>query len=189
MVGVGNALIPTPRRSKMDTATLRHALEETHQESRALIAGLSDADLDRPTANPKWRVRQLAAHIAEDDGGTVYVGKLLARGKDAKAPDFVINLANWWGLRKYRRATVAGLLKVKDERHGRLLTWFDTLTPAQLSNRGEISQMGTMTLAEFLTANSAHSRDHGDEIRAALRRPTAGAAQAGLPDPATTNSS
>ena len=64
-----------------DLAALRGALEETYRENRALIAGLSDADLERPTPNRRWEVRQLAAHIAEDDGGTLYVGKLLARGR------------------------------------------------------------------------------------------------------------
>lgn len=149
---------------------LRKALDATYQENRALIAGLSDADLVRRTPNPKWRVRQLAAHIAEDDGGTVYVGKLLARGKNAKAPDFVVNLANWWGLRKHRKARAADLLPVMDQKHRDLLAWLETLTPEQLQRGGEISQMGRMTLAEFLDRNQQHSREHGNEIRTALGR-------------------
>src|SRR5947207_393804 len=98
------------RRSTMDVNTIRSGLDATYRENRALIAGLGDADMERPTPNPKWKVRQLAAHIAEDDGGALYVGKLLARGKNAKAPAVVINLANWWSLRKYRKARVADLL-------------------------------------------------------------------------------
>ncbi|HLZ69524.1 MAG TPA: DinB family protein [Dehalococcoidia bacterium] len=152
----------------MEIATLRQALETSFQENRALISALSDADLARRTPNPKWRVRQLAAHIAQDDGGTTYVGKLLARGKNAKAPDLLINLANWWGLRKYRKAHAADLLPVMDQKHRDLLAWIETLTPEQLQRDGEISQLGRMTLGEFLDRNQQHSREHGNEIRAAL---------------------
>jgi hypothetical protein len=161
----------------MVAASIRGALEETYRRNRELIAGLSDADLERPTANPGWRVRQLAAHIAEDDGGTLYVGKLLAQGKNAKAPDFLVNLANWWSLRKHRRARAADLLAVLDRKHQALLAWLDTLTPEDLARGGEISQLGRLTLGEFLIKNSEHSREHGDEVRAALgRQPVAEAA-------------
>jgi hypothetical protein len=152
------------------TQSIRDALEQTYQDNRALLAQLTDADLDRPTANPKWQVRQLAGHIAEDAAGTVYVGKLLARGKNAKAPDFVVNLANWWGLRKYKRVRAAGLLPIIDARQRELMAWVGELTPDALANGGEISGMGRMTLAEFLIANCAHGRDHGADLQAALHR-------------------
>ncbi len=153
-----------------DIATIRAALDETYRENRALIAGLSDADLERPTPNPKWKVRQLAAHIAEDDGGTVYVGKLLAKGKNAKAPDVLINLFNWWGLRKYKQARATDLVAVMDAKHRELLAWVGTLTPEQLARGGAVSRMGRLTLAEFLGRNQAHGQEHGADLRAALAR-------------------
>lgn len=152
----------------VDVTTIRTALEETYRENRALIAGLSDADLGRPTPNPTWRVRQLAAHIAEDDGGTLYVGKQLAKGKNAKAPDVVVNLLNWWSLRKYKKARSADLVAVIDAKHRDLLAWFDSLTPEQLACGGEVSQVGRVTLAEFLLKNRAHSEAHRADIRSAL---------------------
>ena len=157
----------------MEIEAIRGALDETYQENRALIAGLSDADMDRPTPNPRWKVRQLAAHIAEDDGGAVYVGKLLAKGKNAKAPGFVVNLANWWSLRKYRKARASDLLPVIDTKHRELLRWLDTLPSEALVRGGEISQMGRMTLGEFLVKNREHSRAHGADIRAALGKGSA----------------
>lgn len=155
----------------MDITSIRQALETTYQGNRELIGGLRDADLDRHTSNPRWRVRQLAAHIAGDDAGTLYVGKLLARGKNAKAPDFVVNLANWWWLRKYRRARPADLLTLMDAKHREFLAWLDTVTPEQLEGGGEISKMGRLTLAEFLVQNQQHSREHGDDIRDAIGHP------------------
>lgn len=154
-----------------DVDALRQSLEETYQQNRALIAGLSDADLTRPTPNPKWRVRQLAAHIAEDDAGALYVAKLLARGKNAKAPDFVVNLLNWWGLRKYKRATVPELVTVMDERHRALAEWLQAVPPDDWQHGGFVSQVGQVTLAEFLLQNRSHSQDHGDDIRVALGQP------------------
>ena len=154
----------------MELTEVRDVLEQTYQVNRALIAGLSESEFARKTPNPRWRVRQLAAHIAEDDAGTLYVGKLLARGKNAKAPDFVINVANWWSLRKHRKATPATLLAVLDRRHGELMAWLNTLQPEQLERGGEISQLGRLTLAEFLGQNSAHSREHAADICAAIGR-------------------
>ena len=156
-----------------DPIAIRAALEETYRENRALIAGLSDPDLERPTSNPRWKVRQLAAHIAEDDGGTVYVGKLLAKGKNAKAPNFVVDLANWWSVRKHKWARAADLVAVLDAKHRELLAWLAALTPEALARGGEESQVGRVTLGEFLMKNRAHSQEHGDDIRAALGQPAA----------------
>jgi hypothetical protein len=152
----------------MDADTIRQSLEATYQENRALIAGLNDADLNRPSPNPHWKVRQLAAHVAEDDAGTLYVAKLLAQSKNAKAPDILVNVLNWWGLRKYKRAGVAELLPVMDRGHTELITWLDALPPEALERGGEISGMGRLTLAEFLVQNCEHSRAHAADIRTAL---------------------
>jgi hypothetical protein len=153
----------------MDKQSIRAALEQVYQENRALIAGLTDADLGRPTPNPRWKVRMLAAHIAEDPAGAVYVGRLLARGKNAKAPDFVVNIANWWSLRKHKRAATTQLVDLLDRRQQELLTWFDALPEESLGQGGEVSQVGKVTLGEFLIQNGEHSREHGADIRSALQ--------------------
>jgi hypothetical protein len=152
----------------MEKQHIRAALDQVYQENRALIAGLTDADMDRPTPNPKWNIRKLAAHIAEDPAGAVYVGKLLARGKNARAPDLVVNVANWWGLRKYRNASASDLVAVLDSRQQELLAWFDSVPEEALSNGGKVSQVGEVTLGEFLTRNGEHSREHATDIRSAL---------------------
>src|SRR5690242_10067993 len=120
----------------MDRNGIRESLEETYQANKTLLAGLQDADLERTTSNPKWRVRQLAGHVAEDDGGALYVGKLLARGKNARAPDFITNLVNWWSLRKYGKAHAADLMPVLEKKHAELMTWFDALPPEALNQSG-----------------------------------------------------
>jgi hypothetical protein len=152
----------------MEKQHIRAALGEVYQENRTLIAGLTDGDMDRPTPNPKWNIRKLAAHIAEDPAGAVYVGKLLARGKNARAPDLVVNIANWWGLRKYRNASASDLVAVLDRRQQELLAWFDSVPEGALSNGGKVSQLGEVTLAEFLTGNGEHSREHAADIRSSL---------------------
>jgi hypothetical protein len=152
----------------MDKQGIRALLEQTYQENRALITGLTEADMDRPTPNPKWNVRKLAAHIAEDPAGAVYVGKILARGKNARAPDFVVNLFNWWSLRKYKGASASDLVTALDRRQQELLSWLDSLPEETLSNGGLVSGQGKVTLGEFLAQNGAHSRDHAADVRTAL---------------------
>jgi hypothetical protein len=152
----------------MDKLSIREELEQVYQENRALIAGLCEEDMRLPTPNPRWNVRQLAAHIAEDPAGALFVGRLLAKGKNAKAPGLLIDLANWWGLRKYKQANAAALLSVLDRRQQELLGWFDSVPEAALADGGEVSQVGAVTLGEFLTRNGAHSREHVADIRAAL---------------------
>ena len=154
----------------MDTTVICAALEAMYQDNRKLIAGLSATDMQRPTPNPKWNVRQLAAHIAEDAGAMLSVGRLLARGKSAKAPDFVVNLANWWTLRKYGKARPTDLLLVMDANHQQALAWVRGLPSGALSHSGEVSQMGQLTLAEFLVKYPEHSRAHASAIHAALAR-------------------
>jgi hypothetical protein len=154
----------------VDVATVQDALEQSYQQNRALLSGLKEADLSRPTTNPHWKVRQLAAHIAEDDGGALYIGKLLARGKNARAPGFVVNLMNWWSVRHYRKAGAQQLVDVLDQKHGRLLDWLAGLPAGALDQGGEISQMGRLTTGEFLIKNAEHSREHAAEVRAALGR-------------------
>jgi hypothetical protein len=153
----------------MDRAQIRAALDQVYQENRALISRLSAADLERPTANPKWNVRTLAAHIAEDPAGAVYAGKLLGKGKNARAPAVVVNLANWWSLRRHRRASAADLVDVLDRRQRELLAWFDGLPESALANGGEVSQIGRVTLGEFLIRNGEHSHEHAADIRSALQ--------------------
>ncbi len=106
----------------MELNAIRTALEESYQQKLALVGSLSESDLGRRTANPKWTVRHLAAHIAEDDGATLNIGKLLARGKNATAPDFVVNIMNWWAIRRHRRSRPAELTAVLDEKHRPLMT-------------------------------------------------------------------
>jgi len=153
------------------TTELRDALQQIFDENRTLIADLSPSDMARPTANPRWKVRQLAAHIAEDDGGTLYVAKILAKGKNAKAPTFVVNLANWWSLRKYSKAQPADLLAVMDKKHHELAQWLDALPEEALQRGGEVSGMGHVTTSGFLIENCKHSQEHAAELRAALARP------------------
>jgi len=150
--------------------TIDQALAETYQANRALLSGLRETDLARPTTNPTWRVRQLAAHIAEDDGGSLYVGRLLARGRNAKAPEIMVNLANWWTLRKYKRARPADLVAVLDRKHQELMSWLATLPAEQLAQAGEVSGMGRLTLGEFLVRTGAHSREHAADLRAAIEQ-------------------
>lgn len=151
-----------------DRGTIRAALENAYHQNCELLATLGDSDLARPTANPGWRVRQLAAHIAEDEGGVLFIGKRLARGKNVKAPAFLVDLLNWWTLRKHRRARPADLLSLIETRHRELMHWLDDLPAESMTRGAEVSQLGWLTVADFLVQSQAHSQQHAADLRAAL---------------------
>ena len=70
----------------------------------------------------------------------------------------IVDLANWWSLRTYKKARAADLAAVMDAKHAELLAWLETLTPEQLVRDGEVSQVGRV---RWSSSSSATGRIAG----------------------------
>lgn len=156
--------------AEMVTEEISAAVELAYQEKRSLIAGLSEADLARRTTNPQWGVRQIAAHLAQEDDATIFIGKRLAIGKNATPPAIVVNLANWWTMRRTAHSSAAELVTLLERKHVALNAWLQTLPAEALDRGGVVVGAGRMTLRELLLHGGDHVREHAAEISAALAK-------------------
>jgi hypothetical protein len=99
------------------------------------------------------------------------VAKRLSQGRNATIPPFLsfaIDLRNYAALRKYRRATKAGLLRELESQHNNLFAYVNELADEELDRRGAVFGLGQMSTFEYLRRAPEHARDHGTGIRKAL---------------------
>lgn len=146
-------------------------LDQADEETRALLNGLTDEDLEKKTEESNWTVGQVAGHIAQEPWG-IYVTRRLAQGKDAAPPrplGFLLNLGNWWGTRRFRSTSKANLLETWSAALGKYRRHVEALPEESLDRGGEVSGLGRMTTYEFVKRAPEHTREHAGTIRKALR--------------------
>lgn len=151
-------------------SAVRDILTAHYEDMRALIGGLSETDLGRKTDNG-WSVRLVAGHIAASPGGDIYVLKRLTEGKNATLPKplaFVVNLMNWQGVRKFRKATTADLLTELETQHNAFFAYVTALSEEQLDRRGTVFGLGELSAIDYLKQTPSHGREHGESIRKAV---------------------
>ncbi len=116
-------------------------------------------------------MRSVGGHIAQAPGGDVYVAKRLAKGSNATLPGFlafVLDLSNWWGVRKFAKATRADLLAAWENGHNDLFSFATTLSDDELDRGGTVMSLGKQTAYSFLKQSPSHSQEHAEAIRAVI---------------------
>ena len=148
---------------------------EDHQARRGLIEGLDAAALDRPTDNPGWTVRDLAAHVASSDEMVLMCAKRLAQGKNVLPVPMPGRVFEWMGsrmngrtVRRHRRDNVTQLVGHLEATHGKAADFLATIPAEGFSRAGTVPSMGRMTLAEVLSTVVEHNREHAAVLRKAL---------------------
>ena len=152
------------------TEQLREVLDANHAEMRSLIESLAPEQLRRKT-EAGWTVGQMAGHIAASASGDIYVAKRLAQGKAAELPgflSFIINIANWWGVRKFKTASTADIVAACDEGHQALTGFVSGLTEEQLDRAAAVMTIGRISTFDYLKRSPAHTQEHAALIRRAL---------------------
>lgn len=160
-----------------EPTTGRAAWDEGYRRTRALLAGLSPADLDRPTANPGWTVRNLAAHIATADDFTAMCVKPLSRGKGLMPIPVPSAIVSWIGNRQNASAVkslatagAAELVTALDESHAKATALLDAVPAEGWDRPGKIPLVGTLTLAAFLEFSAGHWDEHSEVLSRARNR-------------------
>jgi len=158
-----------------DPATVRAAWEDNCQKTHALIAGISAADLDRPTQNAGWTVRNLAAHIAEADTVLASSAKRLSQGKNPFFLPFPTPVAMWFAdmhnksaVKKYRAATTAELSTLADTAHAKASEVLDSIPADGWQKATKVPALGIHTLATFIHFIVEHTEEHSEVLKKAL---------------------
>jgi hypothetical protein len=146
-------------------------LESADRETRELLESLTDEDLTKQSGESNWTVGQLAGHIAQVPWA-IYVTRRLAAGKNATSPapfGFLLHLGNWWNVRRFKTTSCSELLQTWSTGIEKYRAHVDSIPESTLDNGGEVSGRGRMTVYEFVKTAPAHTREHAETIRRAVR--------------------
>ena len=135
----------------------------------ALVDGLNSEQLDRPTTNEGWSVKDTLAHLGSIEArvrlmvqtvldGGVWTGD--RADLDAYNARYVAERRSWSG-----DAVIAELRQSGQE----TAAVFARLTPAHLDHQWDHPIFGPMTIERTAGIIARHLRSHAEELRAALQ--------------------
>jgi hypothetical protein len=130
------------------------------------LAGITEADLDRPQPSGEWTARQVVHHLADSESmAYIRLRRLIAEDEPIihgyDEPEWARRL-------HYERAIEASVAVVRAVRSASLQL-LETLTPAEWARTGTHSESGPYSVGRWLETYADHTHDHADQIRRARR--------------------
>ena len=130
------------------------------------LAGITEADLDRPQPGDEWTARQVIHHLADSESmAYIRLRRLIAEDEPIihgyDEPEWARRL-------HYERAIEASVAVVRAVRSASLQL-LETLTPAEWARTGTHSESGPYSVGRWLETYADHTHDHADQIRRARR--------------------
>ncbi len=158
----------------LNPAALHADLDTTRTAFHALVSSLSDADLDRPSGETDWTIKEELWHVAYAVG-FIRGGILRAQqGKKRGAPPIPIWLRDWISLRlvrwQARRATRHDLTRYYDRQHAALLHTLAGVSAADWARRVKLFGEEERTLDGLFHRPVTHFREHAASIRQTVKR-------------------
>jgi hypothetical protein len=158
-----------PRNSAPIDAQTRAAyldvLEQLPATIRALVTGLSDAQLDTPYRPGGWTVRQLVHHLP-DSHMNAYMRMKLAATEDTPQIK-TYEEARWAELPDAKSGSVAMSLDLLDALHRRWVAFLRGLPEAHWRRPFSHPEWGVVPIEESLGMYAWHCRHHTEHIRIA----------------------
>jgi hypothetical protein len=145
----------------LDAATRTSLIGEIEQmpaAMRALVGGLSDAQLDTPYRPGGWTVRQVVHHVP-DSHMNAYVRMKLAVTEDAPAIK-AYEEARWADLPDARTAPVALSLDLLDALHRRWCAFLRALPDSEFQRTYRHPELGVVPLDAALALYAWHGKHH-----------------------------
>jgi len=129
------------------------------------LSGITDEELDRPSADPdEWTARQVAHHLADSES-MAYV-----RLRRLIAEDFP-SIAGYdepeWARRLHYERPIASAVAVLAAVRAASLELLERLTPDEWTRRGIHGESGAYGVEEWLRIYAEHPHEHAAQIRAA----------------------
>ncbi|HYO87133.1 MAG TPA: DinB family protein [Candidatus Limnocylindrales bacterium] len=150
--------IPTYFLEPLPTPALLDALESAEGELRALVAGLSDAQMDHQPVPAEWGVRDVISHLLFAERLLAERVRLLLNETD---PDLAG--AAVWNYETDPR-TAGELLDAFAESRGRTLIALSALTAEGWERSGRHSEFGRVTVRQQASYFARHERHHFPQI-------------------------
>jgi hypothetical protein len=138
-------------------------LEAMPGRVRALVSGLSDAQLDTPYRPGGWTVRQVVHHVP-DSHMNAYVRMKLAVTEDQ--PDVkTYEEARWAELPEAKSGPIAMSMDLLDALHRRWVAFLRALPAADLRKAFSHPDWGIVSVEESIGMYAWHCRHHTEHIR------------------------
>jgi DinB family protein len=166
---------PLPRvKGPLDRATRIRCLatiEATPATFRALVRGLSDAQLDTPYRSGGWTIRQVVHHVP-DSHMNAYIRMKLAVTEETPTIK-TYDEKQWSELPDARSGGVEMSLDLLDALHRRWTAFLRTLPDEAFGRAFQHAEWGRVTVDEALVMYEWHCRHHAAHIEHALARSAA----------------
>lgn len=130
------------------------------------VAGITEADLDRPQASGGWTARQVIHHLADSEAmAYIRLRRLIAEDSPLiRAYDE----PEWARRLHYDRPIEASLAVVAAVRASSLQL-LESLTPSEWERTGTHSESGAYSADRWLLIYAEHTHGHANQIRKARR--------------------
>jgi hypothetical protein len=151
-------------------AAARAALLERYRTGAAdlddAVAGVTDADLDRPQVSGGWTARQVIHHLADSESmAYIRLRRLIAEDSPVihgyDEPE--------WARRLHYERPVEASLAVTAAVRAASLQLLESLKAAEWARTGTHSESGVYSLERWLEIYAGHTHEHADQIRRARR--------------------
>ena len=130
---------------------------------RALVGGLTDAQLDTPYRPGGWTVRQVVHHVP-DSHMNAYVRMKLAVTED-KPGVKTYDEAQWAELPEAKSGPIAMSMDLLDALHRRWVAFLRALPESEWRKVFSHPEWGTVSVGESLSMYAWHCRHHTEHIR------------------------
>jgi hypothetical protein len=144
-------------------AAIKQNLEAASAPVRDLLSRITPDILDKPSvgdANPAWKVRQVANHLASSFDTLVMVGERVRKGQRVDLPAPLLNLMSWWSQFTRRSRTPEQMLAEFDEGKRKALAFIDSCSDEDLDKKAKLPILGEQTLETWLNVYGFHMAGH-----------------------------
>ena len=157
--------------SGADAATRAAAIETIAalpQKMRAVVEGMSDAQLDTPYRLDGWTVRQVVHHVPDSHMNALIRFKFALTEDVPRIKPY--NEARWAELADGRSGPVAPSLALLDGLHARWTLLLRSMRAEDFDRQLEHPEQGILPLDRMLALYAWHSRHHVAHITELARR-------------------